>query len=147
MSYGVDILSGELPNSYEEALFIRDRETDARDSRLGTGADLGFEAPSAQMLELHRRLTAQHPCIMDDPDGPWSDGPLINNFGQRAATLGISFSRLAKVLPFLIATATKMGFWVFDAQDEAVHLPGGATLRPRALPRRSSGKAWWQFWK
>jgi hypothetical protein len=148
MSYTVDILAGSLPGSYNEALAIRDEITDARDERLGTGPDLGFQKPSPEMQALHDRLTSRYPCITVNDEGPWSDGPLINNFGQQAATLGISFSRVDEVLPFLIATANGMGFWVLDAQDEKVHLPGGVTLRPSNEPGSNrSSKLWWQFWK
>ena len=69
------------------------------------------------MRQLYDRLTARYQCITEDSNGPWSDGPLVNNFGQRSATLGISFSRVGEVLPFLVETATAMGFWVLDAQD------------------------------
>jgi hypothetical protein len=110
MSYGVEILAGELPQSYEEALEIRDEVSAAHDELLETADDLGSEEPSPEMRELHRRLTAVFPCICDDSDGPWSDGPLINNFGKHAATLGISFSRVEEVLPFVLSTATEMGF-------------------------------------
>jgi hypothetical protein len=144
MSYIVDILSGETPKSYEEALVVRDRMTKARES----GA-AGVEPPSAVMRALHDRVTARYPCITKDPDhGPWSDGPLINNFGQQTATLGLSFSRVDEVLPFLVTTATGMGFWVLDTQEACAHLPGGVTIQPGGPTRpRSSGKGWWQFWK
>src|SRR5436309_340790 len=61
-------------------------------------------------VQLHAALTARFPCICDisdnDPDqGVWSDGPLINNFGHRAAVLGFVYSRVDTVLPFLIRTA------------------------------------------
>jgi hypothetical protein len=148
MSYGIDIVAGEVPQSYEEALELRDEVSAAHDELFETVDDLGIEEPSPEMRELHRRLTALFPCICDDSDGPWSDGPLINNFGQQSATLGISFSRVEEVLPFVIATATEMGFWVLDTQDERVHLPGGATIGPAEpevpVPPR---KRWWQFWK
>lgn len=147
MSYVVDILSAEIPASYKEALLVRDALAEARDVRLDDGGDARFEEASAEMRELHRRLTARYPCITEDPDGVWADGPLINNFGQRVATLAISFSRVGDALPFLIATATEMGFWVLDAQDEAVHLPGGAILRANAsLERGRSARPWWRFW-
>ena len=46
----------------------------------------------AVFQELHDRLTAKYPCISTLPDDEiddavWSDGPLINNFGRRAAVL------------------------------------------------------------
>jgi hypothetical protein len=148
MSYTIDVLAVQPPLSYREALAVRDAVSDARDAGLGAGPVAVFEPPSAAMQELHRRLTARYPCITQDPDGPWSDGPLINNFGQHSATLGISYSRVDDVLPFVIGEATTMGFWVFDAQEEAVHLPGGGTLRPEHPPSAGiSRRAWWQFWK
>ena len=144
MSYVVEIITVEPPKSYEDALIVRDDLSEARDARGGDP----FEAASPQMAELHRRLTARYPCICDDSDGPWSDGPLINNFGQDVATLGISYSRVAEVLPFLVTTANEMGFWVLDCQDEVLHLPGGDAVRPASgegatLHRRR----WWEFWK
>jgi hypothetical protein len=156
MSYTVDIVSAPPPRSYEAALDLRDQLTDERDARVSGETGSRFEEPSEEMRELHRRLTARFPCICDAPEGPWSDGPLLNNFGQRVTTLGISFSRVEEVLPFLIATALDMGFWVVDAQDEALHLPDGRVLRapadapagpvdgPVATVRR---RPWWRFWR
>jgi hypothetical protein len=146
VSYTIDVLSVQPPLSYREALAVRDVVSDARDAGLDAGPEAVFEPPSAAMQELHRRLTARYPCITQDPDGPWSDGPLINNFGQHAATLGISYSHVEDVLPFVIGEATAMGFWIFDPQDETVHLPGGKRLRPANVPVPRK-RAWWQFWK
>lgn len=144
MSYVVDVILVPPPDAWEAALALRQELAEARDARLKTGAPVPYERPSEPMKELHRRLTARFPCLNDDPDGPWSDGPLINNFGQRIATLGIVGSRLAEVLPFLIGTANDMGFWVLDGQGAVVHLPGGSKLRPAPpLPPR---QPWWRFW-
>ena len=84
--------------------------------------------PSSQFVELHARLTKRFPCIRDLPDelideGVWSDGPLINNFGPRTAVLGMSYSRVDEVLPFLITTANEMGMTVFDWGTEKIHRP------------------------
>ena len=147
MSYTVDIMSAPLPRSYDEAFALRDQRIEERDARIGSNTGSPFEEPSGEMRELHRRLTARFPCICDDPDGPWSDGPLINNFGQRAATLGISFSGVAEALPFLIATALEMGFWVLDGQDDVVHLPGGTVLRSHAAEPDEPARPWWRFWR
>ena len=59
-------------------------------------------------------------CICDLPDeqvddGPWIDGPLIDNVAHRAAVLGIAPTRVGEVLPFLIETATAMGLTVFNS--------------------------------
>jgi hypothetical protein len=144
----VDVVAGKPPETYEDTLVVRDELSEARDARLASGGDEPFEPPSPQMSELHRRLTSRYPCICDDPGGPWSDGPLINNFGQDVATLGVSYSRVAEVLPFLVTTANEMGFWVLDCQDEILHLPGGTAVRPAAAEGEElPEKRWWQFWK
>lgn len=103
--------------------------------------------PSDELAELYRRLTARYPCIMEDPESPWADGPLINNFGEAIATIGIMTSRIAEALPFVIETATEMGFTVFDAGDERIHRPKGwkpplAWSIPKTEPR-----PWWRFWR
>lgn len=147
MSYVVDIIGGRAPEAYEVALTVRDDLAEAREVRLEAAKDVIFEPPSAQMSELHRRLTSRYPCICDDPDGPWSDGPLINNFGHDYATVGIRYSRVEEVLPFLIHTAQQMGFWVLDAQNEALHLPTGSIRRALSLEPASPEKRWWQIWK
>jgi hypothetical protein len=148
MSYVVEILTGEIPADYEHAIALRDELLDAHDSRLALAGDSPFEAASPELSELHRRLTARYPCICDDESGPWSDGPLINNFGLHEATVGISFSRVEEVLPFLIQTSTAMGYWVFDGQDEAAHVPNGVILRQKSQPApQANGRPWWQFWK
>jgi hypothetical protein len=54
-------------------------------------------------------------------DTVWSDGPLINNFGHRAAVLGMSYSRVEEVLPFLVESANALGLSVFDWATKTVH--------------------------
>ena len=76
--------------------------------------------------ELHDRLTAKYPCMCSVPDDQiddtvWSDGPLINNFGHRAAVLGLSYSRVEEVLPFLVETANALGLAVFDWATETIY--------------------------
>jgi len=82
----------------------------------------------AVFQELHDRLTARYPCMCSVPedqidDTVWSDGPLLNNFGHRAAVLGISYSRVEEVLPFLVETANVLGLVVFDWATESVYRP------------------------
>jgi hypothetical protein len=82
----------------------------------------------AVFQELHDRLTARYPCMCDVPeeeidDTVWSDGPLINNFGPRAAVLGISYSRVNEVLPFLVEAANALDLPVFDWATERIHRP------------------------
>ena len=147
MSYVIDVVKSRTPNGYADAVGLREEVAEAKAGPISDDGEVEFEPPSVEMAELHRRLTVRYPCIVDDSEGPWSDGPLINNFGQSLATLGISFSRVGEVLPFVIQEATSMGFWVLDQQDDAAHLPEGVVFRPESQSHMVTGKPWWQFWK
>ena len=114
MSYTVAIVIPPVPADDRTAWAVVD----------GLIAESG--ARSAVFQQLHDQLTARFPCICSLPDdlvddGVWSDGPLINNFGHRAAVLGIVFSRVDEVLPFLLQTATQLGLTVFDWQTNQIH--------------------------
>ena len=76
--------------------------------------------------QLHDRLTAKYPCTCSVPedevdDTVWSDGPLINDFLHRAAVLGIAYSRVDEVLPFLVETANDFGLVVFDWATASIY--------------------------
>jgi hypothetical protein len=82
---------------------------------------------------LHDQLTARYPCICTlsddrvDIDGVWSDGPLWNDFGHRAAVLGIVYSRAGEVLPFAIEAATALGLTVLDWNGPTIYRPAKPT--------------------
>lgn len=91
------------------------------------------EKPHPTFVKIHAELTARFPCICDLPDnkvddGVWSDGPLINNFGERQAVVGFMFSTADSVLPFVIEVANRHDVTVFDWQTETVHRPGDMAL-------------------
>lgn len=94
--------------------------------------------PPSVFRELHDALTTRHPCISAlpddrvDEDGVWSDGPLWNDFGHRAAVLGVVYSRAEEVLPFLIETAIGLGLTVFDWGGRTIYRPKGE-MRPTQL--------------
>ena len=116
MSYNVAIVVPPVPAKDAEAWAALD----------GLIAQQG--ARPAIFQELHDRLTARYPCMCTVPDDEiddtvWSDGPLINNFLHRAAVLGVSYSRIDEVLPFLIATSNELGLVVFDWATNLVHRP------------------------
>lgn len=76
--------------------------------------------------ELHDKLTEKYPCMCSVPDDEvddvvWSDGPLINNFGHRVAVIGMSYSRVDEVLPFIISAANGMGLSVFDWGTDIIY--------------------------
>jgi hypothetical protein len=85
------------------------------------------EGPRPAIFQkLHDQLTAKYPCMCSVPDDKiddtvWSDGPLINNFGHRAAVLGMSYSRVDEVLPFLVKTANSLGLIVFDWGTKTIY--------------------------
>lgn len=116
MSYVVDIVATPIPHDDAEAWPFAGQ---IRDTALSEGI-----GPTSQIFrELHRRLTARFPCICDDESGPWSYGPLINDFGAQIAMVGIAGSRIDEVLPFVIETATDMNLCVFDHQAAEIHRP------------------------
>jgi hypothetical protein len=102
--------------------------------------------PSKPLRRLYDRLSLRFPCILEDANSPWADGPLINNFGDQLATVGLIVSRMEDALPFVIETATDMGFTVFDAGAEEIFRPKGwqpPEMPPAAFETR---KPWWKLW-
>ena len=84
--------------------------------------------PAPDFVELINKLKGKYPCICDLPDdevddGAWSDGPLVNNAGKNITTLGVVFSQVENVIPFLIKTSNQMGFVVFDGQTGIISRP------------------------
>ena len=85
--------------------------------------------PPLIFRHLHDELTARYPCISTldddhlDDDGVWSDGPLWNDFGHRVAVLGIIYSRVEEVMPYVIETATGLGLTVFDWGGPTIYRP------------------------
>jgi len=117
MSYNVAICIPPVPSDEKAAWGSIDAFTHA-------------EGPTPEVFKtLHDRLTARYPCICTLPDetvdeeGVWSDGPLWDNFGHRAAVLGIVFSRVEEVLPFLVDTANELGLTVFDWVGPSIYRP------------------------
>lgn len=106
----------------------------------------GYGEPTTTVIEFYRRVVARFPCVTEDPNGPWPDGPLINNFRHPVTILGISFSRVAEVLPWIISTANAAGFIVYDPQDEVLHRPTGSPSAG-AMPQQhdTQPKRWWRF--
>ena len=79
-------------------------------------------------------LTKRFPCITELPDeqaddGVWSDGPLRDNLGHRARVLGMVYSRVDEVRPFLIRQANALGLVVFDWATGVIHRPSAENNR------------------
>jgi hypothetical protein len=117
MSYDVVICTGPIPKGDGEAW-----------AQLRSLIEADGEKPDV-FRKLHDRLTAKYPCICtlsgDDVDdkGVWSDGPLWNDFGHRAARLGIVYSRIEEVIPFVVGTAVDLGLVVFDGAIPKIYRP------------------------
>jgi hypothetical protein len=122
MSYNVALAREPVPANDAEAW-----------AWIGTAAETPDAAPPQVFHDLVDCLTARHPCICDLADdvvddlGVWSDGPLRNNIMLKAPVLGVVYSRVDDVLPFLIETANSLGLTVFDWATDTIH-------RPRAAP-------------
>ena len=121
-SYTFAVCNAALPEGYkaaeEEAFRLQEQP----------------EPDPAVFHELIDRLTARYPCICDptradSDDGPWCSGPLRQKRYTRATVLGLIFSRVDEVLPFVIETATAMGLTVVDWQTGQVHRGGKACHR------------------
>jgi hypothetical protein len=113
--------------SYNVAVVVPPVPSDDAAAWRGVDAIIAEEGPRPRVFHvLHDKLTSRYPCIgslSDDEidNGVWSDGPLINNFGHRAAVLGVVYARVGEVLPFLVETATGLGLTVFDWATERIH--------------------------
>lgn len=116
MSYTFAVCNATLPKVYEvaeEQAFRLQKEP---------------EPNPAVFYQLIDRLIARYPCIsdptrIDSDDGPWCSGPLRQKSYNRATVLGLIFSRVDEVLPFVIETATAIGLTVVDWQTGKVHRP------------------------
>ena len=116
MSYNVAICTPPVPETDDAAWATVDGLIDAKGQK------------PAVFEELYGLLTSRYPCICTLPDdrvdeGVWSDGPLWNDFGHRAAVLGIVWARVDEVLPFLIETANGLGLTVFDWGGPTIYRP------------------------
>jgi hypothetical protein len=137
MSYTVEIICDRLNGDDEAVLEFLDR-VEAEDR---------YGEPTPPILNLYQQVVARFPCITENPEGPWSDGPLIENFKYPVTILGISFSRVEEVLPWLVATVNAAGFILYDPQEDAIYRPDGS--RSQVLPQEEptdSAKPWWRFW-
>ncbi|MGP0064475.1 MAG: hypothetical protein ACLQGP_12870 [Isosphaeraceae bacterium] len=113
--------------SYDVAIVIPPIPLDDAEAWAALDGFIEEQGPRpAVFQELHDRLTARYPCMCSVPDDQiddtvWSDGPLINDFLHRAAVLGVSYSRVEEVLPFLVETANGLGLVVFDCSSETIY--------------------------
>jgi hypothetical protein len=119
--------------SYNVAITLPPAPLDEARAWSELDAVIDAEGPTPAVFgELLDRLTARYPCINDLPDedvddGVWSDGPLRNDFGHRAAVLGIVYSRADEVLPFVISEANVLGLVVYDWGTKTIHRPSSGS--------------------
>jgi hypothetical protein len=141
MSWVIEIADGNFPADTDAAWELLEQLRYKEEQR-----EFG-SPPSPRMESLYRELTARYPCITENPESPWSDGPLINDFGDRLAAVGFISSGMNEAFPFVIAKATEMGFTVFDGGDDAIHRPKGwQAPGPDIIDEKFRLKPWWKFW-
>lgn len=119
MSYNVTISRNNVSNYDKQAWAELDALYEKEDLATEQGQDF---------LDLIEKLKINFPCICDlqdneVDDGAWSDGPLSNNAGKDLTTLGVVFSQVDNVIPFLIKTANDNDFVVFDPQTGIISRP------------------------
>ena len=119
MSYILRIVVPALPDDDKVAW-------KAADAVCANEDDAAAKAPV--LVKLHDVLTSVYPCLCSDDadidDSPWSDGPLINNFGKESATLGLSTDDDdGSAVGFIIAAGRTLGLTVLDEQAGEIHRP------------------------
>lgn len=77
---------------------------------------------------LHDQLTSKYPFPCDALDNEVdndirSDEPVWFEFGHRVAVLGIVYTQVEEVLPFLVKTANALGLTVFDQAGPTIFRP------------------------
>ncbi|UOD31503.1 hypothetical protein INH39_07350 [Massilia violaceinigra] len=80
--------------------------------------------PHPAFVRLHDIITSVYPCLSSYADDdmaidecPWSDGPLIDNFGEQSGSLGIVDSPdFISIRGFVNNIATELGINVLDEQ-------------------------------
>ena len=101
-------LTGERDADWKKVFELQDRLFN----------DPAFKSPSKSMLALYEVLIEKYPCITEDAGhaSPWSDGPLLGNFGTEIATLG--FSDIDdEIFDFVVESAHRFGLVVADPQE------------------------------
>jgi hypothetical protein len=122
MSYSLVFAHPPIPSDDDEAFRWVRKQLDAYRS--------DFRPPHSQLKLLYDALTDQYPCLCDLPDeqmdeAVWCSGPLIDRFSHKLAVVSVAFTRLEEVMPFIVATALRIGCAVFDLQGMMIYRPGG----------------------
>ena len=115
--------------SYNVVITLPPTPADDRTAWAGLDTLIEAEGPVPDIFRvLVARLTDRYPCLTTLPDdriddGVWSDGPLVNDARHKVTELGLVYSRVADVLPFVVETANALGLTVFDGQEGLIHRP------------------------
>lgn len=127
MSYVLHLWEGPAPSSVAEA--------DRQQERLSR--ELSGQNP--KFLALAEELTGRYPCSADLPDespaAVWIGSPLDGKTEHAAYAIGVQADHVAQVVPFVVASARKLGLTVYDMQAANVFLPDGRVLCGPPLPQ------------
>ncbi|MFC4994752.1 hypothetical protein [Rubritalea tangerina] len=135
MSYSLDLTLEELPTdkkaAYEQIEQLREELY---------AEELSDEDLRLNFKPLYDALLSKYPCICSPAgeNSPWSDGPLINNFGSKHAIIAVTYSSVDEAVPFILQTCKKLGYTVYDGQEDVFHFPVGTQPQVKA--------PWWKFW-
>jgi hypothetical protein len=99
------------------------------------------EPDPAAFRQLIDRLTARYPCVGHLPPEQtggcgcvWGECPRSWAGYTRATNFGLLSDHISTVLPFAVATATGLGFTVFDWQTGRLYRPSAPDAEPGAAP-------------
>jgi hypothetical protein len=126
MSYTFAIFNATVPEGVDVWDFV------------GRLTDEAEPDPSA-FEKLIDRLTARYPCVGHLPpeqtggcECVWGECPRSWGSFTRATNFGLRSDHIATVLPFVIETATQLGFSVYDWQYGKLYRPSVTDAEPGA---------------
>jgi len=123
MSYTIDFVVPQLPQeneaAWESAQAIIDNEPE------------DCLQPHPALVRLHEVITSVYPCLSsyerDDPaidSCPWSDGPLMQNFGLQSGRIGMQdVPGFDDILSFVTGCALALDITVLDEQTSRIKRP------------------------
>ena len=126
MSYTIEIFTDVLSENDQQAL-VQAEEIKQAEPEQSVKVHSSLRKLHAQLVKIYPCLSSYEDDDEDMDECPWSDGPLIENFGERVAILGIS-NRQGEVLSHILSCADKLKLSVIDPQDGMVYRPDSVQL-------------------
>ena len=121
MSYTIEIYTSTLPEDDQQALALAEQIKHAYSEERGK-IDLSLRKLYAQLVKSYPCQSSYSEYDEGIEDCPWSDSPLIDNFGAQMAMLGIG-NQYEEVLAHILTCAGKLQLTVIDPQEGVLYRP------------------------